>query len=154
MSNNAYRDLNLGPKFERLAWKGIVAMDYLERLLWRTRPYEKLPGAADKLFSEYATKLVDHVRHREDLDDLLKDAVVRFKSSIDPDKPRRPIVGINGEIFLRSNRFSNNDLVKECEKVGLEVIVSPIGEWMKYITHRNIEDGVRDRKLKKVIAGF
>jgi len=55
---------------------------------------------------------------------------------------------------LRSNRFSNNDLVKECEKAGLEVIVSPIGEWIKYITHRNVEDGVRDRKLKKVIAGY
>ena len=63
-------------------------------------------------------------------------------------------MGINGEIFLRSNRFSNNDLVKECEKAGLEVVVSPIGEWMKYITHRNIEDGVRDRKLKKVITGY
>ncbi len=154
VSNNAYRDLNLGPKFERLAWRGIVAMDYLERLLWHTRPYEKAAGATDKLFSEYAAKLVDCIRRREAFDHLLKDATIRFKASIDPDKPRRPLVGINGEIFLRSNRFSNNDLVKECEKAGLEVIVSPIGEWMKYITHRNIEDGIRDRKLKKVISGY
>ena len=47
VSNNAYRDLHLGPGFERLAWKGIVAVDYLEKLLWRTRPYEKAPGAAE-----------------------------------------------------------------------------------------------------------
>ena len=44
VSNNAYRDLNLGTDFERLAWKGIVAVDYLQKLLWRTRPYEKDPG--------------------------------------------------------------------------------------------------------------
>jgi predicted CoA-substrate-specific enzyme activase len=50
VSNNAYRDLNLGPGFERLAWKGIVAIDCLEKLLWRTRPYEKTKGAADELF--------------------------------------------------------------------------------------------------------
>ena len=154
VSNNAYRDLNLGPKFERLAWNGIVAMDYLERLLWRTRPYENSAGATDNLFNEYVARLADRVLRREAFDDVLREATLKFKALIDPDKPRRPLVGINGEIFLRSNKFSNNDLVKECEKAGLEVIVSPIAEWMKYITHRNIEDGIRDRKLKKVIAGY
>ena len=68
--------------------------------------------------------------------------------------PRRPLVGINGEIFLRSNKFSNSNLAKECEKAGLEVVISPIGEWLKYITHRNIEDGVRDRDLKRIMAGY
>ena len=29
VSNNAYRDIGLGPGFERLAWKSIVAVDYL-----------------------------------------------------------------------------------------------------------------------------
>jgi predicted nucleotide-binding protein (sugar kinase/HSP70/actin superfamily) len=84
----------------------------------------------------------------------LKDATSEFKSLIDPDKPRRPLVGINGEIFLRSNKFSNSNLAKECEKAGLEVVISPIGEWLKYITHRNIEDGVRDRDLKRIMAGY
>ncbi|GAI11324.1 unnamed protein product, partial [marine sediment metagenome] len=83
-----------------------------------------------------------------------QDATAAFRTMIDQDKPRRPLVGINGEIFLRSNRFSNCDLVKECEKAGLEVIVSPVGEWIKYMTHRNIEDGIRERKLKKVVTGY
>ncbi len=154
VSNSAYRDLNLGPKFERLVWKGIVATDYLERLVWRTRPYEKSSGEVDSLFNEYVARLADRVRRREAFDDILREATVKFKSLIDPDRPRRPLVGINGEIYLRSNRFSNSDLVKECEKAGLEVIVSPIGEWIKYITHRNIEDGIRERKLKKIVAGY
>jgi predicted CoA-substrate-specific enzyme activase len=154
VSNNAYSDLGLGPKFERLAWRGIVATDYLERLLWRTRPYEKSAGAADQLFSECVARLTDRIRRKESFEDVLKDATIKFRALIDADKPRRPLVGINGEIFLRSNRFSNSNLVKECEKAGLEVIVSPVGEWIKYITHRSIEDSVRDRKPKKIVAGY
>ena len=154
VSNNAYRDLNLGTDFERLAWKGIVAVDYLEKLLWRTRPYEKSEGVTDALFSECLSTLADRIRRREDFDDYLREVTTKFKSLIDSNEPRRPIVGINGEIYLRSNRFSNRDLVRECEKAGLEATVSPMSEWLKYITHRNIEDGVRDRKLRKVVTGY
>ncbi|MFC2059013.1 acyl-CoA dehydratase activase [Chloroflexota bacterium] len=154
VSNNGYHDLGLGQGFERLAWQGIVAGDYLEKLLWRSRPYEKVPGSADNLFKEYQTRVSQFISSRGDFSDVLREAVSEFKSLIDPDKPRRPIVGINGEIFLRSNRFSNCDLARVCEKAGLEVVVSSIGEWIKYITHRNIEDGVRDRKLKRIITGY
>jgi len=154
VANNAYHDLNLGSGFERLTWKGVVATDYLERLLWRTRPYEKSPGAADNLFDEYLARLAERIRRMENFDDLAQEATTKFKSLIDPDKPRKPLVGINGEIFLRSNKFSNSDLVKECEKAGLEVVVSPIGEWFKYTTHRNIEDGVRERNMGRVVRGY
>jgi len=154
VANNAYRDLGLGSGFERLAWRGIVAIDHLERLLWHTRPYEKVVGMANNLFVEYTARITDRVRNRGALDSVLRNAASDFTSIVDLDKPRRPLVGINGEIFLRSNRFSNNDLAGECEKAGLEVIVSPIGEWIKYITHRNIEDRVRDRELKKIITGY
>jgi len=154
VSNNAYRDLGLGSAFERLAWKGLVARDYMERLVWRTRPYEKSPGAAEQLFDEYIARIVDRLRRREPFDDVLRDATAAFRALIDPDKPRRPLVAINGEIFLRSNPFSNNNLVKECERAGLEAFVSPIGEWIKYMSHRNIEDGIRDRKIKKVTVGY
>ena len=50
VSNNAYRDLNFGPGFERLAWRGIVAVDTLQKMLWRSRPYERQPGSADAVF--------------------------------------------------------------------------------------------------------
>jgi predicted CoA-substrate-specific enzyme activase len=154
VSNNAYRDLNLGPEFERLAWNGIVAVDGLQRLLWRTRPYEKQRGAAENLFDEFLGRIANRIRRKESFDDLLRQATIQFQSLIDPALPSRPLVGINGEVFLRSNRFSNNDLVKACEDAGLEVIVSPIGEWIKYTSYRNVEDAIRDRKLRKLVTGY
>ena len=154
VSNNAYRDWNLGSDFERLAWKGIVAVDCLERLVWRTRPYEKRAGAADMLFVEYTGIIADRVRRKENFDDILQEATAQFGSLIDPELPRRQLVGINGEIFLRSNRFSNKNLVKACEEAGLEVIVSPVGEWFKYTSYRNVEDAVKNRKIRGMVTSY
>ncbi|MFC1978888.1 acyl-CoA dehydratase activase [Chloroflexota bacterium] len=153
VSNAGYRDFGLGIAFERLAWKGIVAVDWLQRLLWRFRPYEKIAGTADGLFDNYMQQLEWRVESKLDVDDLLKDAAAGFRSIADPDLPRRPLVGVNGEIFLRTNRFSNCDLERECEKAGLEVIVSPMGEWLNYVTHRYIEDAVKFRNVKKLVRG-
>jgi len=154
VSNNAYRDLNMGPDFERLAWKGIVAFDYLQKLLWRTRPYEKEPGRAEALFNEFTSKVVEMIRRKKDVNQVLREAAHSFAGIIDPQLPRRPIVGINGEIFLRSNDFSNSNLVKECEEAGLEVVVSPLGEWFKYTSYRNLEDALKDGLVKKTLISW
>jgi predicted nucleotide-binding protein (sugar kinase/HSP70/actin superfamily) len=79
---------------------------------------------------------------------------LEFRALIDPHLPRRPLVGINGEIYLRSNRFSNSNLVRACEDAGLEVVVSPMGEWIKYISYRNLEDAIKDKKFKKILNSY
>ncbi len=159
VSNDAYQDIDLGSRsnqitFMRLAWNSCVAADCLYKLLWRTRPYEKQAGAAGKLFQDYVGRLVERIRGKERFSDLLHQATSDFKSLINPDMPRKPLVGINGEIFLRSNKFSNNNLLKVCEDAGLEVVVSPMGEWIKYIMHRHVEDAIWDRKLIRMIVSY
>jgi predicted CoA-substrate-specific enzyme activase len=154
VANNGYRDLNLTPDFLRLALDCVFAVDGLQRLLWRTRPYEKEKGSAEILFDEYLVRIGNRVARKEKFDDVLRQATADFRQLLNPNLPRRPLVGINGEIFLRSNRFSNRDLVKECEKVGLEVIVAPVGEWGHYVTHRHLEDKLKDRNLKKIVTGY
>jgi len=53
---------------------------------------------------------------KAELNSILRQAASDFGKLIDQDLPRRPLVGINGEIFLRSHDFSNCNLVRECEK--------------------------------------
>jgi predicted nucleotide-binding protein (sugar kinase/HSP70/actin superfamily) len=84
----------------------------------------------------------------------MKEAAAAFSGLIDRQLPRRPVVGINGEIFLRTNDFSNSNLVRACEDAGLEVVVSPLGEWFKYTAYRNLEDATRDRLLKKSLVSY
>ncbi len=154
VSNNAYRDIGLGAGFERLAWKSIVAVDNLQRLLWRVRPYEKKIGAAEELFNVSLKQLSAKISRKEDFGGIVRQASAEFAELIDPSLSRRPVIGINGEIYLRSNAFSNKDLVKACEAAGLEAVVSPMGEWFKYTAHRNLEDAVKDRKIKKMMMSY
>jgi predicted CoA-substrate-specific enzyme activase len=154
MANGAYRDLGLGPQFERLAWKGMVATDCLQKLLWRTRPYESAKGRADGLFDEYMTRITGQIRKKQDLADTLRRATSEFKSVIDPQLPRKPLVGINGEVFLRANRFSNGNVVKACEEAGLEVVVSPIGEWVKYTSYTTIRDAIKYRQVRHTVESY
>jgi len=153
-SNNAYRDVNLGLPFMRLAWKAGLTGDFMYKLLRRTRPYEREAGSTEVLFDEYTKKFSEHISKKKSLIALQRQATADFTALIDPEIQRRPVVGINGEIFLRSNRFSNNGLVKVCENAGLEVVVSSIGEWLKYIIFRHIEDAARYRDVKKLISGY
>jgi len=154
VSNNAYRDMDFGPGFQRIAIRGIFAVDCLDRLVWRTRPYEKEKGLADILYSDYLEQINQCARRKEDFTGVLEQATSAFKSAIDPSLPKRPLVGINGEIYLRSNRFSNNNLVKVCEAAGLEVTVSSTGEWIKYTSYRHLEDSIRFRRVRKLLNSY
>ncbi len=108
-------------------------------------------GAAEKLLDEYLSQLADRVRRKEKFYDVLRQATTNLKSLIDLNLPRRPLFGINGESFLRSNRFSHCNLVKVCEDASLEVVISPTGKWVRYVVHRYLEDAINERKLKKII---
>ena len=52
---------------------------------------------------------------------------------ISPDgTPRRPRVGIVGEIYVRSHAFSNQDIIRRLEALGLEVELAGFAEWIFY----------------------
>ncbi|MBI5287320.1 MAG: CoA activase, partial [Deltaproteobacteria bacterium] len=62
----------------------------------------------------------------------LRDAKEAFRRVPIYEKKERPIIGVVGEIYVRSNRFSNENLVKQLEALGGEVRLPPIGEWIYY----------------------
>jgi predicted nucleotide-binding protein (sugar kinase/HSP70/actin superfamily) len=154
VANNAYAELDLESGFLRLAFSLIDAVDGMQRLLWRYRPYEKEKGSADALFKEYLGRIAERVQRREEFEDVLRQAAANFMALADPEQPRRPLVGINGEIYLRSNDFSNCNLARACEDAGLEVAISPVGEWIRYVVHRQLEDALADRNPKKIIKSY
>ena len=153
VSNNAYSDLGLGTRFELLAWQGLIATDQLQRLLWLSRPYERQKGETNRAFRHYLDCLSSAVRERRPFERLMREATATFLQLRDPSLPRRPLVGINGEIYLRANRFCNKNLVVLCEANGLEVEVAPMGEWMKYIAHRHLEDAWGNMDVGRLVRG-
>ena len=55
-----------------------------------------------------------------------------------------------GEIFVRSNRFSNEDLVRKIEDVGGEAYLAPVEEWIYYVNLM----GLRRALIKKDWSGM
>jgi predicted nucleotide-binding protein (sugar kinase/HSP70/actin superfamily) len=63
---------------------------------------------------------------------VLRDAVGKFLH-IERNDARKPIIGVVGEIYVRCNRFSNNDVIRKVEELGGQVWFAPVTEWISYI---------------------
>ncbi len=135
---NFYKELDaVGGSFQRLAWWGIAAVDMLEKRLRETRPYEKNPGESEKVFWECVHNVCNAVRNRRFPDKEMKQAKAAFRNIQTHPAGGRPIVGVVGEIYVRSNEFSNEGLIKKLEALGAEVRVPTISEWIYYTNLTN-----------------
>jgi predicted CoA-substrate-specific enzyme activase len=127
----------MGGEFEKLVWDSVLAVDTLDRLRRRFRPYAERPEEAEEIFRRSLDKLCGSITAREDLLPALKKAGDEL-SRLPAREEERPLIGVVGEIFLRTNEFSNEDLVRKIERFGGEVSLAPIAEWVLYtnFTHR------------------
>jgi predicted nucleotide-binding protein (sugar kinase/HSP70/actin superfamily) len=128
-----YRDVGMvDGGFLRLNWQGIVAVDMIQKALWEIRPYEKRPGESDRVYGESLRGIIDAVEHRRDPLPVLKEAYRQF-TAIEIGERDRPVIGVVGEIYIRGNRFGNEDIVAKIERLGGEAWVAPMGEWLLYL---------------------
>ena len=143
-----YRELaEAGTRFARRAWEAVVGYDLLQHCLHRVRPHELDPGAADRLYASASAGLERHLADpSKDIAAFLaqvRGAFARIPRRREP----RPRVLLAGEIFVRHNRFSNEDLVRRIEALGGEVVLAPFGEWVRYVTYIAVREARRSRDL-------
>jgi predicted CoA-substrate-specific enzyme activase len=149
-----YRDLGIvGKDFAMQAWKGVIAFELLCKCLHETRPYEKSRGAAEELYESYHKKLYDSLMSKNG---GLEEGLRRMRRDFE-NLPRyddkKPLIGIVGEIFVRSHRFSNEDLVKKVEALGGEVWLAPAEEWIYYVNFTGLKKALL-KKEKSAIINF
>lgn len=135
--------------FRRLAYVATIISDVLDRVVWRVRPYERIPGETDAFMDQALQEMQTRIEQMGETRDfkalftLLEDIVARAKELIDPDKPRRPRIGIIGEIYLRTHPQSNQHLIREIETHGGEVVDASLGEWFNFVAYSNLRDTKR-----------
>ncbi|NTW65039.1 MAG: CoA protein activase, partial [Nitrospirae bacterium] len=135
--------------FALTAWKGIVAVDLLTKCLHEARPYEQQKGSSDEVYRHHLERLARSLSGRNGrLEDTLKAAKKDFEALPKTDG-RKPLIGIIGEIYVRNNRFSNEDLVRQVEVLGGEASLATFGEWIYYLNAMSIR---RHRKGKEFVA--
>ncbi|ODS33622.1 MAG: putative CoA enzyme activase [Candidatus Scalindua rubra] len=139
----------LGTNFRKLTWKGIVLVDYLQKLLLETRPFETNNGESDTLYRQCLRKAEHAIERYIDLRRIAKEACEAFaRVEVDKSIPK-PVIGVVGEQFTRGNEFCNNYLFRKLEELGCVVVTPTFGEWINYITYCRRKEFQR---VKNIIA--
>lgn len=118
----------------RLIWQGLAALDAIDRLLYQTRPYEKNAGETDAVYQESLSDLSRALLNRKNVHQAVRSAAARFRKIPTYPKGTRPLIGIVGEIYIRSSAAGNENLIRALESLGAEVAMPPITEWLDYVT--------------------
>jgi len=129
-------------------YRGMMAVEILLRQACRSRPYEREPGSVDALYGQLLRELSDAVEYF-DVMDFLPAALERLRAVPLRDEPRRPLVGVAGDISTRVNGFANGDLFHRLEALGCEVWPAPFSvDLFAYNQPRFAIDAARRWELK------
>ncbi len=148
-SEDAYSTKGIFPeekstKVKKIAYLTVLSSDVLDRIAWRVRPYEKQKGLTDRLIERKIKELEDIFEKRgenlefEEVYDVLEKTSIEAKNFINPKLPRKPKIGIIGEIYLRTHPPSNQFIIRKIEEYGGEVVNASITEWINFVTYENI----------------
>ena len=127
--------------------RAVMLGDLLMRVLYRTRPYEAVPGSANQLYEKWNAKaemLFSKRITRNQYHKLIKDIVRDFDNL--PLKPiKKPRVGVVGEILVKFHPTANNQIVETIEREGAECVMPDLADFFFYSFS---DDIIRHRDLK------
>lgn len=139
--------------FRKLSYVAVIIADVLDRIVWRVRPYERRAGMTDNHMEEAVQMLASMIESTGATLDFnllhqkVEEIALQASSFIDRRKPRRPRIGIVGEIYLRSHPDSNQNIIRCLEAFGGEVVDASLGEWVNFVTFERIKKTRRRWKL-------
>jgi predicted CoA-substrate-specific enzyme activase len=145
----------MDPGFSALALSGFLACDMLLAAMYDTRPTETRPGAAKEIFEFYkgeVEKLLEKVAsgplsagntvgqvvsgHMFGLVPILKRAAKAYMAV--KGQEELPTVLVVGEIFVRSEPFSNNYVIQKLEERNIRCRFAPFTEWLEYTDYQDV----------------
>ena len=150
-----YSDLGImGSQFARLGWQGIVAVDLLMKKLFEIRPYEKQKGETDRVYQDSLRQICETIRRKGDLEEVLRETIEGFNRVNVNGLGTKPLIGIVGEIYVRLNRFSNENVILKIEQFGGEAWIAPLTEWILYVNTIAKTRSLKKRSLSNLLKVF
>jgi predicted CoA-substrate-specific enzyme activase len=107
--------------------------DTFMRVLYATRPYEKVPGSAEALYETWAKAAKESVEKGSLISykKILKGIVKEF-DALPLRNIKKPRVGVVGEILVKYHPTANNDIVGIIEAEGGEAVVLDLVDFFLY----------------------
>ena len=120
---------SMGKKFIVAAVYG----DLIMRVLYRTRPYEKVKGTCQNIIDSWYDRIVDNIVHfdKKTYRNNLK-AIVEEFDRVPLTGEVKPKVGVVGEILVKYHPNANNDIVGIIESEGGEAVVLDLIDFFLY----------------------
>ncbi len=119
--------------------RAIVYGDLFLRCLYRVRPYELTPGAANALHQKWKQICIDQLTcGKGTYSQTCRDIVEAFDTFPIKEDLRKPRVGIVGEILVKYMPLANNHLVELLEQEGAEAVVPDLMDFLNYCVY-NLE---------------
>ena len=134
---------NPGFKLTFSLGKGIVLAfilgDLLIQVLYRTRPYEKVPGSADALYEKW-NDIIGRALKGMSLRTYHKivRGIVRDFDRLELVPVKKPRVAVVGEILVKLHPTANNNLVETIEAEGAECVQPGFIDFLLYNFSDNI----------------
>ncbi len=114
----------------------LIFGDIFMRCLYRTRPYEAVPGSANALHEKWKEKVIAFVAQNKVLShrkfkQMCREIIREFDNlpMLDIKKPK---VGVVGEILVKFLPAANNYLVDLLESEGAEAVVPDLTDFLLY----------------------
>ncbi len=123
----------ISPGFINKSMMALIYGDLLMRVLYRTRPYEKIPGSANKLYETWAERCKESVRtgkfglFRKNISQIVYDF-----DNLELEDIKKPKVGLVGEILVKFHPTANNSIVDIIEKEGAEAVMPDLTDFLLY----------------------
>ena len=117
------------------AMQAIVYGDVFMRVLYATRPYEKVTGSANELYQKWkarcmaslSKKAANMVEFGRNLRGIVRDFDRLPRTDV-----KKPKVGIVGEILVKFSPLANNHIVDLLESEGAEAVMPDLMDFLLY----------------------
>ncbi len=131
--------LKITPKLLMRAMQALVYGDVFMRVLYRTRPYEKVAGSANELHDKWRSKCIESLKtgkwgeYKRNLRGIVDD----FDNLPLHEDLKKPRVGIVGEILVKFLPAANNYLVELLEAEGAEAVCPDLIDFFLYSAYNS-----------------
>jgi predicted CoA-substrate-specific enzyme activase len=138
ISMSAGVETNPGFKINYRMLKGAIHAllygDLFMRVVYRTRPYEKIPGSVNALHEKWKARCIEAVKKPKQSEfKKIVQGIVKDFDEIELDESlKKPRVGIVGEILVKFLPAANNYVVDLLEKEGAEAVCPDMLDFFMY----------------------
>ncbi len=130
-----------GVTFARNIFRSLLVAESFTKMRLETRPYERVRGETDRVYEECMNRLC-RALGRGGYWKTVRECAGRFDAIPVDRSEQRPVVGLIGDEYTRSNSFANNGFVEHIESLGAEVWDAPM--WCNYLEFQRV---MKPRKM-------